>query len=182
MKPLNQLIHLLNDKPNLFSNFNDKFYIDKCDFGRGLFAKRVMKKGEEIFKFTGETINFKQTLDKEINFGDPLQIGKDMYLDLEEPMRFINHSCNPNAGIINNVTLITVEDIQEQGEIYFDYSTTMDEDHWVMQYKCGNANCRNTIRDFKYLPAQIKRKYLNLNIVQNFIAIQYQQTVNNVRT
>lgn len=173
MKPsVNQLIHLLNDK----INFSDRFYIAQCTFGKGIFAKKFIKKGEEIFKFTGNLINFKQTLERENNFGDPLQIGKDLYLNLEEPMRFINHSCNPNAGIKNNVVLIAFDDIRKGEEIYFDYSTTMDEDHWVMQCKCGNANCRNIIKDFKYLPAQVKQKYLDLKIVQEFIAVQYQQS------
>lgn len=182
MKPsVNQPIHLLNDKTNLSSNLSDRFYIAQCNFGRGLFAKKAIKKGEEIFKFTGKTISFKQTLEREDNFGDPLQIDKDLYLNLEEPVRFINHSCNPNTGIKDNVILIAFDYIQKGEEIYFDYSTTMDEDHWVMQCKCGNTNCRNTIRDFKYLPAQIKQKYLDLNIVQKFIAVQSQQTATNVR-
>jgi hypothetical protein len=182
MKPsVNQVIHLLNDKTNLFTNFSDRFYIAQCDFGKGLFAKKVIKKGEEIFKFIGKLINFKQTLDRKNNFGDPLQIGKDLYINLEEPLRFINHSCNPNAGITNDVSLIALADIQRGEEIYFDYSTTMVEDHWVMQCRCGNANCRNIIKDFKHLPSQVKQKYLDLNLVQKFITIQYQQIVTNSR-
>lgn len=177
MKPsVNQVIHLLNDKNNLFSNFNDGFYIAQCNFGRGLFAKRVFKKGEEIFKFTGEIINFQQTLNRENDFGDPLQIGKDIYLNLEEPMRFINHSCDPNTGIKNDVFLIALKNIQKGEEIYFDYSTSMDEDYWIMHCECGNENCRKLIKDFKHLPPQMKQKYLDLKIVQKFIAVQYQQS------
>lgn len=175
MKPyINNTINLLDNKNTLFSNFTDKFYISKCDFGRGIFAKKVIKKGEEIFKFTGEIIDFEQTLNREDDFGDPLQIGKDLYLNLEEPMRFINHSCNPNTGIKNNVLLIALENIQKGEEIYFDYSTSMDEDYWIMQCECRNENCRKLIKDFRHLPPQIKQKYLNLNIVQKFIAVQYQ--------
>jgi hypothetical protein len=177
MKPsVNQIIRLLNDRDNLVSNFSDRFYIAQCDFGRGLFAKRVIKKGEEIFKFTGEIINFQQTLNRENDFGDPLQIGKDLYLNLKEPMRFINHSCNPNTGIKNDVFLIALEKIQKGEEIYFDYSTSMDEDYWIMHCECGNKNCRKIIKDFRHLPPQIKQKYLDLKIVQKFIAVQYQQS------
>lgn len=176
-----QAIELCNVQGNLSNDFSDIFFIAECDFGKGLFSKKNIKKGENIFKFTGKLITFKQTLEVTDNFGDPLQIGKNLYINLEEPMRFINHSCNPNAGIINDITLIALRDIQKGEEIYFDYSTSMDEDHWVMQCMCGEANCRKTIKDFKYLPVQVKQKYLNLNIVQKFIAVQYQKIAANVR-
>ncbi|MBW4638831.1 MAG: SET domain-containing protein [Gloeocapsa sp. UFS-A4-WI-NPMV-4B04] len=175
-----QAINTCNIKVNLSNNFRNIFYIAECDFGKGLFSKIDIRKEENIFNFTGKLITFKQTLEATDNFGDPLQIGKDLYINLEEPMRFINHSCNPNTGIINDVTLIALRDIQAGEELYFDYSTSIDEDYWVMQCMCGEANCRKTIKDFKYLPVQAKQKYLNLNIVQKFIAVQYQKIATNV--
>lgn len=177
---LSQSIHLSSAQANLFNSFYNNFYIAQCDFGRGLFARRKLEKGDKIFNFTGKLINFKQTLDRADDFGDPLQVGKDLYINLEEPMRFINHSCNPNTGIKDDITLIALKDIQKGEEIYFDYSTSMDEDHWIMQCKCGEANCRKVIKDFKYLPFQVKKKYLDLNIVQKFIAVQYQEITPNV--
>lgn len=175
-----QQISLSSAKVNLLNDFSDKFYIAECEFGRGLFSNKNIRKGENIFEFTGRLINFQQTLEATDNFGDPLQIGKDLYINLEKPMRFINHSCNPNTGIVNDTTLIALRDIQKGEELYFDYSTSMDEDHWVMQCKCGEANCRKVIKDFKYLPLPVKQKYFKLNIVQKFIAIQYQEIATNV--
>lgn len=173
-----QGINFISDETNFSNDLTEKFYIAECSFGRGLFAKRDIRKGEVIFMFTGKLIDFNQTVNKQDNFGDPLQIGKNLYINLEEPMRFINHSCNPNTGIKNDIVLIALKDIRKGEELYFDYSTTMDEDHWVMQCKCGNTNCRKVIKDFKYLPSQLKEKYLTLNIVQNFITSQYQEATN----
>ena len=166
---------VLLNKSNLFIETNENFYINKCKFGRGLFAKKDIKKGEEVLRFTGPIIDFKQAVAKGANKGDPLQIGNNLYINLEEPGRFVNHSCNPNAGIQNDVVLVALEDIRKGEEVYFDYSTTMDEDDWVMECGCGNANCRKIIKDFKYLPFQVKQKYLHLKVVQKFIAVQYQQ-------
>lgn len=168
-----QTINLTDNRTNLLNSFDEKFYIAECDFGKGLFAKKPIKEGEVIFEFTGELVNFKQTINRQDNFGDPLQIDKDLYINLEEPVRFINHSCNPNTGIKNDVILIALKDIWKGEELYFDYSTTMDEAHWIMQCRCGHTNCRKIIKDFKYLPYQIKQRYLSQNIVQKFIAIQY---------
>lgn len=176
MKPsLNQALHCLSEQANLFNTLNSNFYIAECKFGKGLFAKKIIKVGEEILRFNGPYIDFKQTLSKGNKQGDALQIGNNLYIDVEEPGRFVNHSCNPNAGIQDNNVLIALQDILKGEEIYFDYSNTMDEDHWTMQCKCGNKNCRESIKDFRHLPSQLKQKYLDLKIVQECIAIQYQQ-------
>lgn len=175
-----QTINLAAAKVNVSNDVSNIVYIAECDFGKGLFCKRDIKKGEIIFKFIGKLITFKQTIEAADEFGYPLQIGDNLYINLEEPMRFINHSCNPNTGIINDINLIALRDMKKGEEIYFDYSTSMDEDYWVMQCMCGEANCRKTIKDFKYLPLQAKQKYLNLNIVQKFIAVQYQKIAANV--
>lgn len=174
---LNQAIHLLSEQANLFNTLSSNFYIAECNFGKGLFAKNLIKTGEEILRFKGPYIDFEQTLAKGNKQGDALQIGNNLYIDVEEPGRFVNHSCNPNAGIQDNTVLIALQDIPKGEEIYFDYSTTMDEDHWTMPCKCGDENCRESIKDFRHLPSHLKQKYLDLKIVQECIAIQYQQTV-----
>jgi len=94
-----------------------------------------------------------------------LQIGYDKYL--------VNHSCNLNAGIKNNVILFAIKNIKKGEEIKFDYSTTVDEDDWTMKCECHQKNCRKIIKDFKYLPKNTQKKYLKLGIVQRFIAKKY---------
>ncbi len=36
---------------------------------------------------------------------------------------YMNHSCDPNAGIINDRKLVASKDIHKGGEITIDYST-----------------------------------------------------------
>ncbi|WP_193930064.1 SET domain-containing protein-lysine N-methyltransferase [Gloeocapsopsis crepidinum] len=156
---------------------NEKFYIANSKFGQGLFAKKDIRVGENILIFTGGIIDFDQAILKAPPYeGDALQIGKSIYVNLEPPGRFVNHSCDPNAGIKNDIELVALRNIKAGEEIYFDYSTTMDEDYWSLQCGCGSINCRKVIKDFKHLPYHVKRKYLDLNIVQKFIAVQYPTT------
>lgn len=163
------------------SLIEQRFFIAECKFGYGLFASSVIKKGQRILNFTGGLIDFEKAVDKEDKYkGDPLQVGKNIYINLEAPGRFVNHSCEPNAGIINDSILVALQDIQVGEEIYFDYSTTMDEDYWTMQCGCGSKHCRKTIQDFKHLSLEVKRRYLELNVVQQFIAIQYQEMLTNM--
>jgi len=85
----------------------------------------------------------------------------------------INHSCNPNSGIKCDKILVSVKNIEKDEQIFYDYSTTMDEDSFTMQCDCREPDCRKIVKDFKYLPAKTREKYLKLGIVQNFIAKQY---------
>jgi uncharacterized protein len=148
-----------------------KFEVKKSgSIGKGLFATTLINKDEQILEFTGSVISFENNPQKiQDQLGNPLQIGPNEYIDIAEPGVLANHSCLPNAGIRNDRFLIAFEDILPGQEILYDYSTTMDEDSWTLDCKCGNSNCRNIITDFKYLPQDLQKKYFELNVVQSFI-------------
>jgi uncharacterized protein len=158
------------------NNNSCKIFIDKCSFGRGGFAAQNITKGEVILTFTGKIITLDEVLAKDEQLvGNPLQIETKTYIDLEEPSVFINHHCNPNAGIVNTHTLVALVDIGKNEEIFYDYSTSMSEkdEPWTMECGCSAANCRKTIEDFHDLPTSIKEKYLQLGIVQEFIVREH---------
>jgi len=158
-----------NVPPN---NGKSKVKVSKGDLGLGLFAKRDIAVGERILTFKGPLIDFDAAVAKGDKECWPLQISPDEYIDLEKPGCFANHSCNPNAGI-KILSLIALTDIRSGVEIRYDYSTTMDEDSFTMPCRCGSATCRGTVTDFKYLEADNRRRYLQLELVQPFIALQY---------
>jgi len=148
------------------------FVVKKCRLGKGLFAAREIKKGEIILEFNGRVMSGNEVL-KSGRESYPIQIGADKYMDWGKPGEIINHSCNPNAGVKSNNQVIAIKDIKKGEEITWDYSTSMDEDDWEMDCKCGSKNCRKRIRDFKYLPKSLQKKYLKLGIVQGFIAKKF---------
>jgi len=152
----------------------DMIYLGVGDLGRGVFAKRPIKPGEIILVFSGPIIGFQEAVAKGDRECWPLQIGKNRYIDLQEPGCYANHSCDPNSGIWQDRFLVAIREIQKDTEIRYDYSTTVDEDHWSMDCRCKSSNCRGVISDFKYLDAALKEKYLSSGIVQNFIKAQYQ--------
>lgn len=152
---------------------NKNVYVSICELGLCINAKRDIKKGEHIFRFTGPIIDFLETTRRGEKECMPVQFDNDKYIDTEAPWKFINHSCEPNAGIINDFELIALEDIPIHTEIRFDYSTTMDEDSYTMKCECGKPSCRKVIGDFKLLPPEIQKKYLDLGIVMEFIRKKY---------
>lgn len=145
----------------------------QCALGLGLFAGRNFTTGEEILQFTGPTITLAEAIalgDKEAN---PLQIESAKYIDLEEPGVLLNHSCEPNAGIVRLRTLVALSDIKAGEEVRFDYSTTMDENRWTMVCRCGAKSCRGLVQDFRLLPTDVRANYLRREVVQEFIARKY---------
>jgi hypothetical protein len=154
--------------------FDDRIYLALGDLGRGVFAKRDICRGETILVFTGSLIGFSEAVAKGDRECWPLQIGHDRYIDLEEPGCYANHSCDPNAGVVEDRILVAICNINEGSEIRYDYSTTVDENYWNMECHCRSPKCRHLISDFKFLDPTIRKRYLELGIVQSFIASQHE--------
>lgn len=151
--------------------FNSEiFYTKECDLGFGIFAKKDIRKNEILYEFTGHIINYLES--KSIPNKEEcraLQIGEDKYIDLDVPGVLINHSCNPNCGIINDYFLVALNDIYKDEQIMYDYSTSMD-DGYSMECRCGSQNCRKIIKDFKTLDSETQKGYLKLNLVMSYLA------------
>jgi uncharacterized protein len=143
--------------------------VGRSAFGRGLFAAQPFQPGQPILVFTGPVLDHAEILALGEDPAYALQVGPDQYLDTMPPGRYTNHSCDPNAGIANDRVLVALRPIVPGQEIQFDYSTTMSEDHWTMECRCGEPLCRRMILDFHHLPPITQNRYLQLGIVQRFI-------------
>lgn len=146
-----------------------KFHIRTCDVGLGVFASRDLAPGEIILAIEGPIIDFAETKRRGPRECMAIQIGPDQYIDTKPPGVFVNHSCEPNAGIRQNQNLVALRKIRPGQEIRYDYSTTMEEDSFAMQCLCGAPTCREWIRDFSTLPRSLRERYLAQDIVMDFI-------------
>ena len=142
--------------------------------GTGVFAAYDISAGEEILTFSGPLV---RTKDLPTPYGPRndyfLQIGEDLFLgpsgDVDD---YVNHSCAPNAGVVvagNSILLIATCHIRAGGEIFFDYSSTMDNSSWQMECACGSSLCRGMIGDFLDLSTELQEKYVRLGIVPEYI-------------
>lgn len=148
--------------------------------GQGCFATRNIKKGEKITELMGERVSrneIHRRIEEGIeNIDDPLQIGDELFIDLDEPSRFFNHSCNPNAGIRGENELFALKDIPKNEEITFDYSTTVSKNinngAWTMDCKCNAKNCRKKIGNILTIPKEKLRQYAKVGALPDFIKDQ----------
>jgi uncharacterized protein len=156
------------DKPTA-GNGNGSFSVRNCELGFGLFAERSFLPGDFLFEFSGPVISLEQAIAKGDSESNALQVGPALYVDVQPPSVFANHSCDPNSCIRNDVQVFALRDIAVGEEVCFDYSTTMSERRWTMRCLCGTAACRGVVTDFHDLPVDVQDRYLALNAVQAFI-------------
>ncbi len=129
--------------------------------GLGINIGENAKRGDVISRITGE-IKFKVNKGKRDAQAHPNWIGikKDHWIDPAKPYKFLNHSCNPSAGIKGSVSLVALRDLQEGEEVTIDYSTIEGDSLWEMACACGEENCRKIIRSIDFLPESQFNKYL----------------------
>lgn len=131
--------------------------------GTGLFAARDLKQGERIASIQGPTC-FKVNKTMQDVLGHPNWVGfkKNYWLAPACPCVYLNHSCNPNAGIKGKRLVYALRNIKKGEEICFDYSTTEVEPRWVAPWTChcGQKQCRKQIRSVEYLPEKIVQSYI----------------------
>lgn len=151
------------------------FHIAECEFGRGLFASRAIGAGEIILRFRGRRFDRDDPIHHTEAAALLLQTGARTYILAESPSVYVNHCCVPNAGLVANRQLVAMGDILPGEQITFDYSTSMDDGLWSLECRCGHRECRGIVRDFKHLPRSVQEYYLDLGVVQGFIARRYRQ-------
>lgn len=156
--------------PHILRDHLLKIEVKDGRLGKGVYAKQDIQPGEVIFRFVGPRMTVKEFLDKyEWSNCNPLQISESIYLDLITPYVYINHSCNPNAGVRNEGILFALKSIKKGTEITFDYSTTVDDPAWNMNCECLEKNCRGIIADFQTIPFQQMQYYLDNNAITSYI-------------
>jgi len=151
-----------------------KLILQECSNGVGVFAGERISLGEEILTFMGPLIDRRdmpevhsQDEDYYLQVDDDLFLGPSGWID-----DYINHSCNPNSGVIieGQVSkLVAIQNISRGDEIRFDYSTTMYRPILVMKCWCGSPLCRGEVVDFIYLPAEIQARYIEQGVVPEYI-------------
>ncbi|HAI74299.1 MAG TPA: hypothetical protein DCS28_02790 [Candidatus Moranbacteria bacterium] len=136
-----------------------KFFVgDSKIHGRGVFASEDIQKGKTVFILKGKRSVLRLKTDI---LSTPNMVGleKNIWIDPEFPINYLNHSCNPNLGMRGKVLFVAIRNIKKGEEFNFDYSISEDSE-WEMRCYCGHANCRKIICGIKSLPESIYRKYL----------------------
>jgi len=119
---------------------------DSPGCGQDTFATTPIRAGASIAQLGGERIGYKECVSR-LRHGailpdDPLQIGSNAYLHLDDSSHLINHCCEPNAGWRGQIFLVAMRDIPAGEEIHFDYATAVTFEGYGFACQRGTPRCR----------------------------------------
>lgn len=129
-----------------------------CAYGKGLIATKTVLANTKIQRFIGAIVTFEQIPPQEICYA--LLIADQQWLIPTTDARYINHSCEPNCIIDDNLFVITNQVVTAGTEFTFSYNTvtkgendpgTWDQ-RWTFNCNCGAKNCQGLINRYLYLP------------------------------
>lgn len=145
---------------------------DAGEMGEGLFTTRDRKKGSVVFVSTGKTRYWKATTEEDAEDNPNWYcVRENVWVDMQLPYVKVNHSCTPNLGIDGTRTFVALRDIKVGEQLFFDYSITDAEEHWVMPCVRVSEHCESEIggiqtmskeryaRSYPYIPKYMQTVY-----------------------
>lgn len=131
--------------------------------GWGVFAHTPVEAGELLMVWGGHICS-RVELEQ---LPDPfkirsVQVDEDHYLvspSTNDPADFINHSCDPNAGISGQISVVAIRDIDLGDEVCFDYAMTDSTSYDEFECQCGAANCRRQVTGDDWMLPGLQERY-----------------------
>jgi uncharacterized protein len=132
------------------------YLTDKCEVrnrdvagGKAVVARELIEPGEVIAVWSGRIV-FAEELDNlsaEIR-RHTVQVEEGLYLAslaADEPPDYINHACDPNAGLAGQITIVAMQTIRPGEEVTIDYAMCDGSPYDEFDCGCGSACCRGRV-------------------------------------
>jgi uncharacterized protein len=133
--------------------------------GRGLFAKESIAKGEIVSVRGGHIItrHMEAEMEKPVGYwgypiNDEFVLAPFTVEEVENVMMFLNHSCEPNVGILGQIIFVAMRDIHADEELCIDYAM-FGADKEPMHCNCQSSGCRGLITDLDWQLDALQKKY-----------------------
>jgi hypothetical protein len=131
--------------------------------GMGVFAVEPVARGEVLAMWGGRVVPVEEIYQfNEQQRHYVIQVEEGLFLtpsDPTEAAEYVNHSCDPSAGLNGQIALVGLRDIAVGEEICFDYA--MSESHSLFEFecRCGSPRCRGWVRADDWLDPELQRRY-----------------------
>jgi SET domain-containing protein len=137
--------------------------------GEGVIATAPIAAGEKLMEFGGEAITEKDIATELYREQSIWRVGDDLFLALRdsdpEPSldENLNHSCDANAWLTDDVTLVARRAIAPGEEITLDQGTwNFDDEAYVWDQPhctCGMTHCRKILTNDDWRIAAVRERY-----------------------
>jgi len=130
--------------------------------GNGIYSLEPIRKGELAAVFGGVVYEWDAFIHlPDIERSLCLQV-EDRHFLVPRPIGegdYVNHSCNPNAGLSGQIGLVAMRDIKVGEEVCFDYAMCDTMPYDEFDCACGNANCRGRVSGNDWQRPELQKRY-----------------------
>ncbi len=149
--------------------------------GKGLYSKRLFERGSDILRIGGCLFHISERrsgyvmpstttpVSEQVIMAERVRGSKD-YSD------YLNHSCDPNIGFRDAISIVAIRDIPAGEELVIDYAFWECDSAWKLKTvcNCGSRNCRQNVTGenwqlvkptdecYRYFSPFLKRRILAL--------------------
>ncbi len=134
--------------------------------GRGVFAHTDIAINEVVVHFGGTILSLEDIRSGAANIHSYIAISEDTFVGVahgqpEQGDEFINHSCDPNLWMVDEITLVARRHIKANEEVTADYGMWEYDPHWQSPWRCvcGAAECRGQLTGSDYISADLNSRY-----------------------
>jgi hypothetical protein len=136
--------------------------------GRGVFATEKIAAGERVMEFGGEVISREQMESGEYRIRSIWPAARDVFiaLPLSDPHisldEYLNHSCDANTWLADEVTLTARRNIEAGEEITLDQGTWNIDGAYIEDREpcsCGAKTCRGFLTEEDWQRADVQQRY-----------------------
>lgn len=130
--------------------------------GLGVFTSADLKAMTRTTQFAGPEMPLQDVHAAQLNY--VLRATRDLYLVPETSARFVNHSCEPNCFIDDDLFIVTRHEIPAGTELTISYNRISDAEAaawgdfwhpaWTFNCQCGTPRCCGSIS--KYIIDEVK--------------------------
>ncbi len=120
-------------------------------YGRSLVADGDVPAGAVVAKFEGPVVpGFDCVPESEVLHA--ILIAEDQWLIPESSARFINHACEPNCTVNDDLEVVTLRPLREGEEFTIAYNVARPTEvlppwdpRWSFECQCGAAECQKRV-------------------------------------
>ncbi|MET7338219.1 SET domain-containing protein-lysine N-methyltransferase [Nonomuraea sp. NPDC005650] len=128
--------------------------------GSGLFAIERIRQGAVIMRLGGQLIDDETLASLTPPYSSlTVEEGLHLLLDPAHPVRYGNHSCEPNLWHRDATTVIARCDINPGDELTIDYATHTGVETWSMACRCAKPRCRRTVTGHDWRLPELQSAY-----------------------
>lgn len=171
------------------------YLTDKCEVrnrdvagGKAVVAREFIEPGEVIAVWSGRIVSAEELDDLSAEIRrHTVQVEEGLYLAslaADEPPDYINHACDPNAGLAGQITIVAMQAIRPGEEVTIDYAMCDGSPYDEFDCACGSACCRGRVTGDDWRNPMLWERYAGFfssYLLRRIAALQREQAPGRLR-